>query len=379
MSSTIKKLLTKLRSLSDHFPDPEKNLELKFQTEIVEILDDPKNNPGLNALKEIFTNADFHIDDGEVYMNKILIKDIECFLRKGNLREFNDLLHLSHEVTAREEKSFQNLLLSEVPDIHILKFNEKYRQAQIEHPDLDVFVTSYNEIKRKLTDEAKEKFDIYLNLIRGLKSNDGIIHGLFAKMRVDGNLEDNIATASVSRQGCYLVKKDATGITSFKLINRSCTQNNLYGKIPDEITPVANSLQYNLQVYLYKAIKENGSEKQNLKTNLSLVESVCKLENIPYLISKYESQLWNNYSKSQLLKNSSTEELIPSLCNDVFKTNKEDACISCSPCAPRNSINYVNISKLPIDMTMLCVKRATLLETLLDLGVDLSTSICTIV
>ncbi|KAG6558454.1 putative envelope protein ODV-E56-1 [Microplitis demolitor] len=378
MSSIIKSFFTKLRNLNDLFPDAGKNLELKFQTEIVEILDDPNNNPGLNVLKKIFTNAQFDIDDGEVFMNKISIKEIECLLRKGNLREFNDLLHISQEVTAHEEKSFQNLLLSEVPDIHILKFGEKYKKAQIEHPDLDVFVGSSNEIQKKLTNAAKKKFDRYLNRLRDLKSIDGIIDGLFAKMRVDGNLEDNIAKASVSRQGCYLVKKDAHGITSCKLINRSCVQSNLYEKIPDKITSVVNSLQYNLQVYLYKAMND-GPEKQKLKTNLSLDESECKVENIPYLISKYESQLWKNCFESQLLKNSAVQRSIPSLCNDIFKTNKEDACISCSPCAPRNSINYVNTSKLPFDMTMLCVKRATLLEVLLDMGVDLSTSICVIV
>nr|AYH52232.1 putative per os infectivity factor PIF5 isoform 3 [Microplitis mediator] len=378
MSLTIKSFLKKLRSLSDLFPNSNTNSGLQFQTEIVESLDDPKNDPGLNVLKQIFTNAQFDIDDGEVFMNKISIKDIECFLRKGNLREFNELLHLSHEVTTHEEKSFQNLILSEVPDIHILQFSEKYRKAQIEHPDLDVFVASSNDIKRKLTDVAKKKFDTYLDRVRGLKSNDGIIHGLFAKIRVDDNLEDSIAKASVSRQGCYLVKKDAAGITSFKLTSRSCTQNNPHGKIPDEITPIAKSLQYNLQVYLYVAIN-NEQEKQKLITNLGLKKSECTMQNIPYLIAKYESQLLNSFSTSQIWKDAGNERSIPSYCDNIFKTNKDDACISCSPCAPRNSINYVNISKLPIDMTMLCVKRATLLEILLDIGVDLSTSYCVIV
>lgn len=385
MSSTIKNFLEKLRTGN---ATSDKDREFTLQTNLINGLEDlSKKNNSLSLLKQFFSNAQFQVIDEEIFVNETPIKKIEFLLRAGKLKELFNLLHIFSEVPTSDEYNFQSLLLPEIPDVNIFKYAEKYKQAQMQHPDLDIIVTSSADIKRKLTTLAKDKLKIFLSRIKSMASKTEVVDGLFVKVKVDKDLLNNIAVAANSRQGCYLVKTDKSKTKSFKLISRSCSQTT--DSTPDtssEFTQIADSLPYNLQIYLRVLLKKEfltakKTERENLIKELGLTDPEVIEENIPYLVMKYESELWKYFCEKNYgntLFNQLSNEDKKSLHEDLCKLNHGNPCVSCSPLAPRNSIDYVDISKLPVNMTVMYVEKATLLELLVDIGVNLCTCACKI-
>nr|CAR31578.1 putative envelope protein ODV-E56-2 protein [Cotesia congregata] len=383
MSSAIKKFFEKLRTGN---ATSDKYRELTLQPNLInglEVLSN--NNNSLALLKQFFSTAQFQVIDEEIFINDTPVKKIESLLRAGKLKELFNLLHISSEVTTRDEYNFQSLLQPEIPEVNILKFAERYKQAQLQHPDLDFIVTSSADIQRKLTTLAKDKLKIFLNRLQSMASKTQVVDGLFAKVKVDKDVVDNIAVAAKSREGCYLVKTDKSKTKSFKLINRSCSQtSDLTQDTSSEFEPIADSLPYNLQIYLQVLLNEKflttkKTERENLINELGLTAAEVIEENIPYLVMKYESKLSKYFSKNNYgntLFNQLPNEDKKFLHEDLCKLNHGNPCVSCSPLAPRNSIDYVDISKLPVNMTVMYVKKATLLELLVDFDVNLCICAC---
>ncbi|XP_044583369.1 uncharacterized protein LOC123264243 [Cotesia glomerata] len=383
MSSPIKNFFEKLRTGN---ATSDKDRELTLQASLINGLEDlSKNTNSLALLKQFFSTAQFKVIDEEIFVNDTPLRKIESLLRAGKLKELFNLLHIFSKVTTRDEYNFQSLLQPDIPEVNILKFAERYKQAQLQHPDLDFIVTSSEDIKRKLTTLAKDKLEIFSNRLKSMASKTEIVDGLFAKVKIDKDLLENIAVAANSRQGCYLVKTDKSKTKSFKLINRSCSQTS--DSTPDtvsEFTPIADSLPYNLQIYLRVLLKEEfltakQRERENLINQLGLKAAEVTKENIPYLVMKYESKLWKYFSEKNYgntLFHQLSDEDKKSLHEDLCKLNHGNPCVSCSPLAPRNSIDYVDISKLPVNMTVTYVKKATLLELLVDIDVNLCACTC---
>ncbi|UVX94865.1 ODV-E56 [Callinectes sapidus nudivirus] len=321
---------------------------------------------GVSSIDNAIKNLEFKQVGDEIHVNNARFRDMEIDFRQGNVKKALDSANVPTSITSADESLLRKTLKNEAPDLDIAEFDMKISQAKKYHDDLDIKASSGADLESKLSTSSKAKATSMYTIIKTAVIGTGVAVGLFATMKITGNMYEDLTAAAKSRDGCFLVTK-STNTVACKLLARSCggaTENGA----PQCTTEQMQTTIYNINLMVkdiidkddathITALRDLGCDWADGATDL---EVLSISENIP-ILSSYYSTMYPTYD---------APTFVP-----CTLANATGGCVACNSSLPTNDIQYCTSSTLDSNMVYKCISDTTIIEALTDiatnLGIDL--------
>lgn len=320
----------------------------------------------VNAFDNVWENIKFKEVKGELTANGVRLRELEPDLRSGNLRSFAKKINIPDIFTEADEIAFRKIN-NNVPEIHLDRLKKKVRDASIVHQDLDILVSSVDDLRRKMQPQTKVKLDSFLNKLKAKAGTGLVVTGTLTAIVFGADIYKSLLNAAHNRNGCHLVQTINGKTTSCKILSKSCNSDDTF-KVPQCSTAmldISNSHLLNPLIYLLHVLRYEPAELQQLisetgrdindKTVQQLLDNPVTYEIVSKHFLNYKTKI------SNICTLHATVENLPM-----------PNCVACNPSAPLNSLEYVDTSDLPENFSFVCIKNTTILDVLVDLFGDIN-------
>lgn len=356
------KFLKAIRLASKHF------LTVGEYVTITNALKTTAKNMSITSFGSTLADVKFKHVNSEIHVEGVPFRLVEKHLRAGKLRKFFNAIGVRHSLTEADEKAFKKIN-QHLPEIKIAKSLEEIDRLKQQHPDLDIVARADMDLEKSLSLNAKSKLSKFWSELnkRSAINKSLIFTGLIGGIVVGKSMYDTLMKATLNRNGCYLVQHINGKTISCKVISKSCSSQN--SNVNLHACTNAQGNHINIALLLLYAFKTDTKLKTALEEKLksSITEAT-----IPVLLSNVESKtVLQQYLKDNDIK-------IPNPCSynnsDVSTLNETD-CVACDSSVDNSSIGYVDSSDLPENMSYICIKNSTIIETVADIALENSISL----
>ena len=334
------------------------------------------------TIANIFDDVDlkYAVKNHRLSANGINLSSIEPILRRGELSKVVSLLNIKASVRMVDQVGFIKSIGKDIPDIKIKEFSDSLKLAKKINPELDIPASSVKELKSKLSVKGNKVLSNALSLIKASAGATLAVSGVFAVLKIGGDLYENLIDATNKRKGCYLLRTINGVTSSCKINNRSCTDKSLDTENLCSPNLIPESLSFNVALFLLNAINDDDKELSIHIVNTLKIANFKKPFTDDELTTENIDQIISDKNKYMLIINTYSQNFkdVSEPCS--LKSNKIEQgiippCRACNPSADINSTEYVDTSELAVNITLQCQQNSTILETLVDVATGMGVKI----
>ncbi len=302
----------------------------------------------------------------EILVGNARFRQIEPKFRKGELRSaFNDA-NVSPSFSASDEAILKKRIKAEAPDIDIADLEVKQAASRKFHEELAVKPKDGADLESKLSRKGKEKTKSIYAKILTASAAGATVFGMFAAMKLTGEVFEDVAKATNERNGCYMVYKN-TETTACKIVSRSCGSGTA-GAVPCNDAVMANT-KSNIYIMVHEFFNTNNESALDAMADdgIDLGDpkdpdyTLQNSENIHKLTAFYDE--W--YGDSTHVPTA-----VP--CEIASQTT---GCVACDPTMPTNHVSYTSTELLDGNLTYRCIQDSNVIDTLTDIATTMGIDI----
>lgn len=325
------------------------------------------SNTGLTGVDNLFRVLPLEYVNGRLYSRSYPINYVENLVRQGNLRQLQRTLDLNVNISPTVERNFRSLL--QTPEINISNLDTNITAARRTNPDLNFRNNTVSNIN-ELPNTTRTKINNTFTLIKRGAGATAAAAGVFTAVYLGIEAFDSLNAATANRNGCFLSRVINNSLDTCKLSARSCL--NSTSDIACSSQP--SELPYNTATYLMN-LAFTGSTNDDL---LALIQA--EDDGITEFNEETVNKIINNTNLFFIAEDYYVENPVVNFnpCVSAFDTIENGEIPECRCCvgaAASNSTEYVDTSDLADNFTLSCITNSTIIDTIVDIGVNLPNNI----
>jgi hypothetical protein len=316
------------------------------------------------VVRNIFDTFDYTVVGNRVHVNGVRLGNVESMLRRGDLTDFVRATNSNVRVRPRDETAFRKTLTT-VPDPNIRALENSIQVQRNRHPGLNINATDRDALDAALTPQSRSTLENAARKLRVVAGTTGVVVGVFAVIVLGVDFYKSLLIATANRNGCFLARRTTRGITSCRILNRSC------GARTDQTVNSCSTgeqqrdtLLYNTALFLMTAAND---ALLSVSVGNALLERDLREDDVGTILNDA-----TKLDQASKLYYANPIE-IPSVCMDMptaVETVKP-FCRACNPSADLNSSAYVSTELLDDAFSPHCITDGSILDTLVDIGIGI--------